>query len=216
VPIGGGTTVASPVPAEQFSINPAGVDMRTGTHKHSKTDLSVGQSGDAGLSLERTMQGTIEYNQWLGTHFSHNWDIRLLEKRVQVAEASTPGQYDYVVSVSYGGLSKTFRSLYNGPYRQVSNDAFANLTFTGTKSSTPTYTFTAIDGTVVVFRPLISVSAGGNECARGLSVARCVYASSITKPDGTKYTLEYDSAGGFARLRIEHHKARWHQIHTRI
>jgi hypothetical protein len=63
----------------------------------------------------------------------------------------------------------------------------ARLGFSGTlSSSSVVYTYTAPDGTVVVFRPM-----GGGDCAP----SRCAYASEVTDPDGTHYTLSYAASG---------------------
>jgi RHS repeat-associated protein len=199
-----GTTASAPIAAEHFAFSPGGVDMRTGTYKYNKSDLSIGGGGESGIILDRVMQGETYYNQPFGTHFSHNWDIRLTEDRVPVAEASTPANYDYQIKISFGGLSTTFRSLWanTSAFKQVSNDNNATLTNAGGKGGAAVYTFTARDGTIVVFRPMLGTSyTYGSECAGNNAINRCVFASTIIKPNGTKYVLEYDTAGGFLRLR---------------
>jgi hypothetical protein len=191
----GETLAPAPVPAEKFATSPGGVDMRTGMYQYSHVDLTIGGEGDAGLSLERTTQS--DDSQWLGQYFSHNWDIHLTMKRVEVCTANDPSEWDYQVSVFYGGLGSTFR----GPYaptpvqfRQISNERKAQLSYAGSPG-TGSYTFIANDGTEVVFRPLTYPG----DCVHDY---RCAYASQITRPDGTIYTLSYDNDDtGMARLR---------------
>lgn len=183
-----------PVPPEHYASTPGGVDMRSGAFNYSNIDLTIG-GPDGGISLERTVQAedtSLGVSQHFGQLFSHNWAIKIIENRIPVCEANVPGEYDYQMQISYGGLSTTFQSLYTRTnFRQISYDKYATLTFSG-----GIYTFTAYDGTTVRFRTLPAIS-GTQECA---TLGRCAYASSVTKPDGTQYTFEYDGTG-FKHLR---------------
>ena len=185
-------------PAEKFAVAPGGVDMRSGRYAYSQTDLAIG--GEAGaLALTRTLtQAVMGHDNPFG-NFSHNWDILLSEKRINVQQGifhHTPGQPDYQIEVGFGGRSETFRS--EGPsagYEQTSRSGYASLTVSGSKdSASAVYTYTRGDGTVAVFRPI-----GSNDCS---SLLRCAYVSQVTEADGTRLAFEYDNQGANAtRLR---------------
>ena len=123
VPINDSTYI-KPIPAEASTVSPGGVDMRTGAYQYTRKELAIGAEGDGGLTLERQMGGEYGHAQAFGRLFSHNWDVRLNQSRVPVPEANTPGQYDYQVSVAYGGLSTSFKARYatTAPYQQNSAD----------------------------------------------------------------------------------------------
>lgn len=195
-PVGGDCDPAdysapSGLPAEDYAISPGGVDMRGGMYKYSNTDLSIG-SPDGGLELVRTLEsGDVNRtpDQRFGRFFSHNWDIRLILERIQVCEANTPAEYDFLLSVRHGELGSSFRSLYYTPldFRQVSNNRRASLSCTG---SPGICTLVGHDGTEIVFQSFPG------------PYHRRVYASAIIAPDGTKYALEYDEPlPGEVRLR---------------
>jgi hypothetical protein len=187
-------------PAEHFNIAPGGVDLRSGRYVYEATDLSIGGDGQpSSLSLKRTMPETIRSHNNSFGNFSSNWDIMLT-----VYPWDTDGngaRNDFRGVVRIRGLATTFvsESAFT-TYTLKSDGAAAFLTYTGgTRTGASTvYTYTAGDGTVVVFRPI-----GGKDCSSELEW-RCAFASSITEPDGTKYTLSYaatgESGGNFVRL----------------
>jgi YD repeat-containing protein len=176
--------------------------MRSGTFVYQNTDLTIGEKISE-LSLVRTFSRDAVDAQPLGQFFKHNWDIKLIEERVPVPEADTIPEYDYQMTIAYGNLGTAFRKNYasSGMFRQVSANGYGTLTWTGAISGAATYTFTAKDGTKVQFRALRSL-VSGSDCS---SVWRCAYASKITTPDGTTFTLDYDMTGpngtGSAMLR---------------
>ncbi|NML05967.1 hypothetical protein [Sphingomonas sp. G-3-2-10] len=171
-------------PAEHFIISPGGVDLRTGRYVYEDTDLSGGT-----LSLKRTMPEAIRSHNNSFGNFSSNWDIMLT---VYPWETDGLGGMDYRATIHSRGLTKTFDSAsYHTGYGFRSDGKIEYLTYTGgarTAAST-IYTYTASDGTVIVFRPI-----GGKDCSAEV-IWTCAFASSITEPDGTKYTLSYDATG---------------------
>lgn len=183
---------ATQVPPEKFAQSPGGVDMRSGHYLYSHTDLTIG--GDNGLTLTRVIddKGRI----------SHNWLITLEEDRVKNCLGDVPSEYDYVTSVKFGPLSQTFRAAPDSDFIMVSNGAWGELTFDPAPNGTfrpYRYTYRAADGTIVEFRISGISSGGGDECGSG----KCVYASEVTKPDGTHYQLSYDNApDSEARVRL--------------
>ncbi len=180
------------IPADQFVIAPGGVDLRTGRYTYSQTDLNIGgQDENGGLSLTRTM------SEYVGNHanpfgnFSHNWDIMLVETKVDLFLGKPVG-VDYRMNVNFGGRSMTFeaRNVAIG-YAYTSSRPVAYLTFDGggKESATVVYTFTAQDGTVMKFRPM-----GNLDCANQDwygNARRCSFVSEMIQPDGTKYTFDY-------------------------
>lgn len=191
IPIGGGSTAPAPIGPEHFAPNPGGVDMRSGLYKHSRTDLPSLEGEGKGLFLERTLNGDGGHVQPFGLLFSHNWVVRIDQQRVQVQEANTIDEYDYQVAVAYSGLGTSFRALYNtgSLFREISPNARGLLIYTGNRNTSAVYTFTAKDGTQVVFRPL-----GTNCFFSGPVYAKCAYASQIVQPSGDTYTFEYDTS----------------------
>jgi RHS repeat-associated protein len=185
-------------PPETYAVSPGGVDMRSGRYAYSQTDLAIG--GEAGaLALTRTLsQPVLEHNNPFA-NFSHNWDILISEKRINVQQGlfrHTIGQPDYQIELSFGGRSQAFRS--EGPnagFEQTSRSGFASLTVAGDKSAAgAVYTFRTGDGTEAVFRPI-----GSADCS---STLRCAYVSQVTDADGTRLSFDYDNQGGNAtRLR---------------
>lgn len=195
-----GTSALAAPPAEKYAIGPGGVDMRTGQYVYKATDLSAGP-GDAATSL--TLTRSLEY-EVLGHlnpfgNFADNWDIMLTQKRIDLLN----GRYDdgsgtdYQVSVHYGGRSQTFRSYSNQGYSLFSKAGWAGLTYTGDRNAgTAIYTYTASDGTQLLFR-----STGNHDCS---SLILCAYASAIVLPDGTKFSLTYETqASGTNRARLK-------------
>lgn len=191
------------VPADHFVITPGGVDMRSGRYGYSDTDLSIG--GDGGLSLTRIMPDyAAEHANPFG-NFSHNWDIMLVEMRVDIDHHLTNGN-DYRMTAHVGGRAMTFEAHdYATGYLYQSGGPVAVLSYaSGTKdSSTVVYTLRQPDGTVITFRPM-----GGYDCANQTwysAVRRCAFVSQIVQPDGTMLSFDYTTTGGstgnLARLR---------------
>jgi hypothetical protein len=182
-------------PAEAYAVSPGGVDMRSGRYAYSQTDLTIGGA----LALTRTLsQPVLEHNNPFA-NFSHNWDILISEKRINVQQGifrHTIGQPDYQLEVSFGGRSQAFRSEgANAGFEQTARSGFASLTVAGSKSSSgAVYTFRTGDGTEAVFRAI-----GSGDCSVTL---RCAYVAQVTEADGTRLSFDYDNPGSNAtRLR---------------
>lgn len=177
--------------AEKFTISPGGVDMRTGRYVFEQTDLSVGDDSETGgLALTRLPTASV-----LGHHdpfgnLSHNWDIMLIEKNVNLLQNdfNDGSGSDLHVQVVFGARSETFMKQSNQErFEQVSRAGRAQLVYVPAAGSVPGfYTMFAADGTEIVFRPHEGVS----EC----STYKCVYASNINFPDGTQITLTYENS----------------------
>ncbi len=207
VPVGGETPggsdcCAAPpaIPPERLALSPGNVDMRSGTYTYRNVDVAIGDAA-GGLSFERQFDWVDPQNDGfarnLGEMFSHNWNLRIVESRIKTASSDNPGDYDFQMSVMVnekGGT--TFRSVNMGRYNvdatdlaffEISNDAYSTLTMTGKGNLDAVYTYTSSNGTKVYFEPM-----GTNNCPilSGPS-KRCAYVSSIDRPDGTRYTLEY-------------------------
>ena len=174
----------APLPAENYAINPGGVDMRTGQFVYERTDLTIG--GRNALSLVR--QNGIEFGV-TGKPFgnlSHNWEIFLVRR-----EQTSEGTADYTISVE--GRSTGFRGgATDTTPVQSSPGGVELLEGLGTGSSRY-WVFTAKDGTEVTFRP-----EGHEDCdKRTTSVADnstsiCMYAAELVRPNGVTYTFGYD------------------------
>jgi YD repeat-containing protein len=184
-------------PAEKLAVTPGGVDIRTGRYAHHETDLSIGgESG--GLALTRTMGLGVKGHIEPFANFSHNWEILLTERRVDIARGNYDqgGGQDFRISVRFGGRADTFDSLSTNTSTTFgSASSSATISYTGSRtSSSVAYSYLAPDGTQVTFRPL-----GNSECSSEI-YTRCAYASDVTEPDGTKYSLGYDSVPGTANM----------------
>ncbi|MCX8477806.1 MAG: hypothetical protein MT490_18625 [Sphingomonas sp.] len=146
---------------------------RCGRSSFENSDLSIGAEGDGGLSLVRNFSYSDPYDstlQGFGRFFTHNWDISLGLRRTPAVGACYPSQYDYAVSVNYAGLGEGFHSTYSPvAFQQTAPSGYAELTYTGNPATTGVYSFTARDGTQVVFRAL-----SGSGC---LGVEKCAYLS---------------------------------------
>jgi hypothetical protein len=175
-------------PAEKYAVAPGGVDMRTGSYTYRQTDLVIGGTDESGgLSLTRMTMASWHRNNPFG-NFTHNWDIVLTEKRVDLDNnnfQNGTGQ-DFQIGVRFGGRSQVFNSRFtNTGFDQASQGPAAHLDYSGDRASAGVvYTYTAADGTVAIFREL-----GKLDC---VSVGRCVYVSQIVEADGTTFTLDYD------------------------
>jgi YD repeat-containing protein len=191
------------VPADHFVITPGGVDMRSGRYGYSDTDLSIG--GDGGLALTRIMPDYAADHANPFGNFSHNWDIMLVEMRVDLANHLPIGT-DFRMVAHVGGRAMTFEAVSTSTgYGYQSGGPLAVLTYAGgTKdSSTVVYTLRSSDGTIMTFRPM-----GGYDCANQTwysAVRRCAFVSQIVQPDGTVLSFDYTTTGGstgnLARLR---------------
>ncbi|WP_152616264.1 hypothetical protein [Sphingomonas sp. ERG5] len=171
--------------------------MRTGRYAYNETDLAIGGAGQpSSLSLTRTMPDpAMRANNSFG-NFASNWHVML---HIYLYDIDGDGATtDYRAIVYSRGLSTTFDSAdYATGYGLTSDGPTQYLTYSGgTRTGASTiYTYTAGDGTVVVFN---AVGSAGPPILPGWVSA---YASSITEPDGTKYTLSYTPvSGGYARL----------------
>lgn len=187
-------------PAEKFAVSPGGVDMRTGRYAYSQTDMAIG--GEAGgLSLARTLAQPVAGHSNPFGNFSHNWDILLSEKRVNIDQGEfrhIVGQPDYQIEIAFGGRSQTFRS-YGGftYFDQASRSGYATLKYAGGNRATGTtvYTYTTGDGTVAVFREI-----GSNDCS---ALLRCAYVAQVTEADGTQLSFAYETPGGANTTRLK-------------
>jgi RHS repeat-associated protein len=182
-------------PAEKFIVAPGGVDMRTGRFAYGETDLSIGGE-PGGLKLARTLPDHVANHSNPFVNFSHNWDIYLLETRVDLIGGNPSGGNDYRMTVHYGGRALTFEGRQAGTgFGYKSDSGLASLTPSGDKASdSVVHTFTAPDGTVMVFRPM-----GSADCADetfGAHPRRCAYVAEMTEPDGTRYVFDYAYAPG--------------------
>lgn len=182
-------------PQEALAVTPGGVDMRSGRYAYDQRDLTIGGEGGA-LSLVRTLTQTVAGHSNPFGNFSHNWDVMIAEKRVDIYQnifVHTRG-IDYQLEVAFGGRSQTFRA-YNSQTTNdlVSRSGYGVLTHTGGRTS-GTYTYSAGDGTIVVFRPIDSA-----DCS---TAVRCAYASQITEPDGTVLSFDYDNTGSANTTRL--------------
>ncbi|HEV2817649.1 MAG TPA: RHS repeat-associated core domain-containing protein [Allosphingosinicella sp.] len=192
-PAAGGTVTP---PAERLVTTPTGVDMRSGQYAGSATDLSIGEDNETGgLALTRTMRSNAPVTDHPFANFSHNWQIMIWEKHIDIDAGNYTNGPDIRMSVVFGGRSESFEARAEEiGYHQVSNNPMARLTFTGTLGSPSAInTYHATDGTITVFRPL-----GNGDCGTGFS---CAYVSQITHPDGTRFDFEYDPGTGPTRLR---------------
>ncbi|MET1111784.1 MAG: hypothetical protein ABWX67_09700, partial [Allosphingosinicella sp.] len=180
-------------PAEKFVTAPGGVDLRTGRFVYEEGDLSIGGEGNAGLSFSRTLTATVPGHSNPFGNLSHNWDIMVSERRLTVFEPQLNSGPDFQINVHFGGRSQTYNSLSNHVgYQQASPGALATLAYSGDRGGAAVYTYTAVDGTVAVFRPI-----GTGECS---TARRCAYVSEITEVDGTRFTFSYVAAGDQVRL----------------
>lgn len=195
------TYVTAP-PAEQYTVSPGGVDMRTGKYAYRKMDLSAGPDG-AGIKFERMEDPAIPGHMAPFANMSHNWDVMLTVRRRNLVTHAIvdAGHSDYQVYVTLGGRTQTFRSLAaTWPFEQTSQTGFATLAHTGTRDSgNEIYTYTDSGGSTIVFRTLST--SGNSDCS---SVVRCAYPAHMTIADGTKFTFTYEtrtSAGSKARIK---------------
>jgi YD repeat-containing protein len=176
-------------PPEKFATSPGGVDMRSGRYVYSGTDLAIG--GAEGLSLTRTLAQPVIGHSNPFANFSHDWDILLSEKRIDIVGnhfTHSVGYPDYQIEIAFGGLSQTFRGFSGMAFEQVSRSGYARLSFTGSQSGAAVYTLQTGDGTTAVFRPISSA-----DCSATL---RCAYVEQIMRADGTVLGFSYDRPGG--------------------
>lgn len=184
-------------PAEKFAISPGGVDMRSGRYVYNQTDLRIGGEG-GGLSLARTLAQPVAGHNNPFANFSHDWDILLSEKRIDIVGGHfnhSAGYPDYQIEIAFGGLSQTFRATGGASFEQVSRSGWARLSNAGDRNSAGVvYTLQTGDGTTATFRPM-----GSADCS---SLLRCAYVAQIVYADGTTLNFGYDNQGSNAtRLR---------------
>lgn len=176
-------------PADHAAISPGGVDLRTGRYMYSETDLAIGGANQASsLSLVRNTGESLNgYYSPFG-NFSSSWDVLIFLYPFDVDHVGSPTGWR--ATVHFGGKVETFDSSGSG-FVQKSAGATSQLTWSGTArdDANTIYTYTANDGTVVVFRPI-----GNLDCSDGLW-RKCSFASSLTQPDGTKYVFGYAASG---------------------
>lgn len=211
-------------PAEQYTVSPGGVDMRTGRYTYRQTDLSLGQPDGAGISLDRLETAGLPGHISPFANFASNWDITLTERRRNLISGAlvTAGDSDFQVYVNEGGRLDTFSAVnLTAPFTQLSRSPSSKISHTGTRAAGgEVYTYTASDGTIIVFRSLGLL--GASDCSE---TVRCAYASQLIRPDGEKFTFEYDirSTGTRARLSavvsnrgylllLEHGAADWNLV----
>lgn len=186
-------------PAEKSLVTSGGVDMRTGQYAYASTDLSV-QDESARINLVRSgMIGVPRHANPFG-NFTHNFDIMITEFRVDMSKSEYQHGYgqDYRMGVRFGGKTQAFDKEYtNSGFVPVSKGEKGVLTYSGDPASAAVvYTYRAPGGEVAVFRQM-----GGGDCA---TVIRCAFVSSISYPDGTLLSFEYETRTGTedrARLR---------------
>ena len=186
-PSGDGSVVDLSPPSKTKAIAPGNVDMRTGRYLGSATDLSMGGDDEGGLSLERGLTKAVGgHIEPLG-NFSHNWDIFIYEKRLDIRTGGAGT--DYNITVVTGDEASIFQSYSTsvgfGPVS--STEPPKSLTFVGDRASSGVlYSYQGTDGTIIKFRAL-----GNGDCAGGYF--RCAYASQVIRPNGTIYNLEYEN-----------------------
>ncbi len=188
---------AAPVPPEKFAKSPGDVDMRTGRLMYSSTDLAIGGDED-GISFGREpfpFLHTANVKNGPGEFggLTHNWRFTFTESRVQTCESGNINDDDYRVVASYGGQNATFREYYDPQdFWMTSNGTYGRLEFDYDSGISPQrpdkYYFFTSDGTKVTSRDM-----PGNDGCGGTN-EKCVFASEVLKPNGTKYTLTYDTA----------------------
>lgn len=182
----------SPPERKKLGTSPGGVDMRSGSLSFQNVDVSIGGEGDAGLGLARSFSfksDESKFRQAFGHFFTHNWDIQLQERRLPRAGACYVSQYDYSETVVYGDLGDNFRRSGNvGTFQQTAPFGYAELVSTTSTSGLNGFVFTARDGTAVTFMNIASGRCPG-------VFERCGYATSVKRPDGTLYTLDYETLG---------------------
>jgi RHS repeat-associated protein len=175
-------------PAEKYAISPGGVDIRSGLYTVDQTDLSIGDAS-GGLDLRRMHSSSLINHIEPFANFTHNWDIVLLESRIDIRNGSYNhgSGTDFRLTVTFEGRSETFQGEATAPSSfQISRSPFAILSSVGNReSASVVYTFTSSGGTRVIFRPL-----GSSDCSSGL---RCAYPSQIIRTDGTIFTFEYET-----------------------
>ena len=112
--------------------------MRTGRYVYEQTDLSIGGE-NGGLALTRTTVQQVAGHTNPFANFSHNWDILLTEKRVNILENNfvhNPGQPDYQIEIAFGARSQSFRGYGRlTGFELVSRSGYGMLSYTGNRSS---------------------------------------------------------------------------------
>jgi YD repeat-containing protein len=196
-PAAASTNIAPP--PEKFAVSPGGVDMRSGRYVYNQTDVSIGGES-SGLALNRTLTQQVAGHTNPFANFSHNWDVLVSEKRVDIERGDFKhivGHPDYQMEINFGGRSQTFRAYgTQGGFDLTSRSGYGILTQTGADRSSGTtfYTFQSGDGTMAVFRPM-----GSADCS---TVLRCAYVDHIVQADGTTLSFDYDNLGAANTTRL--------------
>lgn len=177
-------------PADHLLVTKGGVDMRSGKYNFSQTDLSIGEEGSALALVRASRQGPMTHALPFG-NFTHNWDMFIVEKRIDITAGHYEGSGpDYRLTAYTGGGAEAFDgraslTVFGG----ISKGPVSWLTYTGDRSTgTAVYTLQKTDGTLITFRPINS-----GDC---MTYQRCAYASQIVEPDGTVLKFEYDQLPG--------------------
>lgn len=175
-----------PSPAEQYVVSESGVDMRTGQHTFSNTDLSIGGAG--GLSLTRNNGENDWKKSKIMGQFSHNWHIYATYKSVKGGGAR--------FAVIGGGRGQGFglaQNTNNFTVRSVTQRSSMKAIPTGSGPLDRYLVYTAADGTEITFRE--DGQHGDSPYLNALDSTQKkqgFFASKIEEPDGTTYTLSYD------------------------
>lgn len=174
--------------SSDFFTSPGNVDMRNGGYNYRNVDLTIGGEGDSGLALVRSLQLNTLASIPLA-QFTHNWNIQLHEERQEWCGAYSPGDWDYVETVVFEGHEETFFAYGGGTnlvFVQTAPKSFAKL-----EKSNGEYVLTSSDGTIVKF--LQMQSWGINSPCQAVSRNSCTYAYEVIRPDGTTYSLDYET-----------------------
>jgi len=172
-----------PQAPDTLAPSPGQVDLRSGTYKVNKTLLAIGPAQKGAIDFRRITRSYQKYDP-VGrmAQFNHNWDIRF-----RVHTNGSAGHYTSSVAVTSDELSYSFTEA--GTYETLASSAgYAVLTKT-LVGSNYYYTLQASNGTTVV--------------SQTVAPGTIALAKSVTRADGTIYTLNYDALGpsGAARLR---------------
>ena len=161
---------AQPVPPPVFpAVDERGVDVATGAFVHTQTDVVIGQPGAGGLAFSRYYQ-SAPATYWTHNHNSYVHGIGT------------------TCSVVIGTRTETFTSTSNDcqgtftPQQQMGSTLVAG---------TYTYTYTARDGTVVIFTRFTGYQSILNMNAAGMRG----YIAAVTSPanEVTTYLYEWES-----------------------
>jgi hypothetical protein len=163
-------SVTAPAPLHD-TVDANHVDLIDGHFRYSVQEAVIG-SGPGAVSLERF---------WGDGGFRDNWSGGLY--------LGTDGNY----YIDFGGISDSFS--YSGTSFTSRTGNGATLTGGGASG----YTYTAADGTTIFFQ---SSSEGANyplqgySCPNSTVTGACAIPTLMTRPDGMKFTINFDIAEG--------------------